>query len=130
MFKLNDTLENDSIFIKEIDISQLRLMNDSRFLWLILVPQIENAVELHDLSLFQQAQIFEETMRIAQALKEIDAIDKVNIGAIGNVVSQLHIHIIGRKIGDDVWPAPVWGNGEKQPYKDASNLIEKIKGVI
>lgn len=130
MFELNKTLESDSIFIENLALSELRLMNDCRFLWLILIPKIPNISEWHDLELFHQAQSFEETMRCAKIVKSFENIDKINIGAIGNVVSQLHIHVIGRKIGDCAWPAPPWNSGEKIAYDDYSQIIEKIKGAL
>lgn len=130
MFKLNETLKADSIFIENLALSELRLINDCRFLWLILVPRVANISEWHDLELFQQAQSFEETMRLAKIIKSFEAIDKINIGAIGNLVPQLHIHVIGRKIGDCAWPAPSWNSGEKIPYDNASEIINKIKGAL
>ncbi len=130
MFKLNETLKADSIFIENLALSELRLINDCRFLWLILVPRVANISEWHDLELFQQAQSFEETMRLAKIIKSFEGIDKINIGAIGNLVPQLHIHVIGRKIGDCAWPAPPWNSGEKIPYDNASEIINKIKGAL
>jgi diadenosine tetraphosphate (Ap4A) HIT family hydrolase len=129
-FKLNPQLEKDSIFVMDLDVCQIRLMNDSRYMWLILIPREENAIELHDLPLFVQGQIFGEITIVSKFIKEIIGFDKINIGALGNVVSQLHIHVIGRKIGDAAWPAPVWNNGEPIPYNDANKLIEKIRNKL
>lgn len=126
-FKLHPQLEKDTIFVANLDVCQLRLMNDSRFLWLVLVPRIENAIELHDLSLFEQGEIFNEITTISKLIKNFGHFDKINIGALGNIVSQLHIHIIGRKIDDAAWPGPVWGNGVPVPYHCSNETLNKLK---
>lgn len=113
-----------------MDVCQVRLMNDSRYLWLVLVPREENAIELHDLSLFIQGQIFNEITIVSKIVKDFGNFDKINIGAIGNIVPQLHIHVIGRKITDATWPAPVWGNGAPVPYDDVSELIKKLSAKL
>lgn len=126
-FKLHPQLEKDTIFVANLDVCQLRLMNDSRFLWLVLVPRIENAIELHDLPLFEQGEIFNEITTISKLIKNFGHFDKINIGALGNIVSQLHIHIIGRKINDAAWPGPVWGNGTPVPYHCSNETLNKLK---
>lgn len=107
-------------------------MNDSRYIWTILVPRLEGAIELHLLDTKTQNQILAETMQIAKIIGDFDGVEKINIGALGNVVSQLHIHIIGRNQADFAWPAPVWGNGAAIPYQinAAQYLIETIKNQL
>ena len=132
MFELHPRLMADTFEICELGQSKLLLMNDARYVWCIIVPRVAGAVEWHDLDDATATAVFKETMAVSGAIKTLEAIDKINIGAIGNVVSQLHIHIIGRKIGDAAWPAPVWGNGTAEAYSDtdAKNIIEKIKTAL
>ena len=132
MFELHPRLKADTIEICELGQSKLLLMNDARYVWCIIVPRVAGAVEWHDLDETTATAVFKETMAVSGAIKTLEAIDKINIGAIGNVVSQLHIHVIGRKIGDAAWPAPVWGNGTAEAYSDtdAKNIIEKIKTAL
>ncbi len=122
----------DTFEICELGQSKLLLMNDARYLWCVIVPKIAGAVEWHDLDEATATTVFNETMAVSRAIKTLEGIDKINIGAIGNVVSQLHIHVIGRKIGDAAWPTPVWGNGIAEAYSDtdAKNIIEKIKTAL
>ena len=132
MFELHPRLMADTFEICELGQSKLLLMNDARYLWCIIVPRVAGAVEWHDLDDATANAVFKETMEVSKAIKSIAGIDKINIGAIGNVVSQLHIHVIGRKNGDAVWPAPVWGNGTAESYTEigAKNIIEKIKTAL
>ena len=93
-------------------------MNDARYPWAILVPRIEGARELHDLYGDDGAKVYAEIMTIARAIGAWPGVEKVNIGALGNIVSQLHIHIIGRHADDPAWPGPVWGHSARVPYMD------------
>ena len=131
-FILDSRLKQDTIPICELGVCKLLLMNDRRYLWTILVPKIEGAIELHLLDAKTQSEIFHETMQIAKIIGEIEGVEKINIGALGNVVSQLHIHVIGRNASDSAWPAPVWGKGSSIPYQiDAAiSLIEKINNQL
>lgn len=108
-FILDPRLEQDSIFITDLALCQVRLENVRNFPWLILVPRVDNLTEVHQLSVEQQAQLMDESSRCAQALNQCFALDKINVGALGNVVSQLHWHVVGRRTDDDAWPKPVWG---------------------
>lgn len=108
-FILDPRLETDSIFICDLPLCQVRLENVRNFPWLILVPRVDNLTEVHQLSVEQQAQLMNESSRCAQALNQCFALDKINVGALGNVVSQLHWHVVGRRTDDDAWPKPVWG---------------------
>lgn len=122
-FKLDPTLEQDSIFIKNLKLCQLRLINNSDFPWLILVPMKNNLVEVTDLSDDDYNQMNREIKSIAKSFKETTKADKLNIATIGNVVSQLHIHIIARYKTDKLFPKPVWGC-KFMPYSRDS--IDKI----
>ena len=128
-FKLDPRLEKDSFFIVELALSDVRLMNDSRWPWLIVVPRIAGAEEIHHLSVDDEQVLVAEMNEVAVALEAITGCDKVNIAAIGNIVRQLHVHIIARNEGDANWPKTVWGYGESVPYSDeaAHKLIRKLQ---
>lgn len=131
-FKLDQRLENDSALITRIGLCQLRLMNDSRWPWLILVPQRPDVSELFDLTPLDQTMLTFETNLVAVALKNATAPTKINIAAIGNIVRQLHVHIIARYENDQNWPGPVWGFGQRRPYADAARaaLIKTISDAL
>ena len=113
-FQLNERLEADTHLIAELENCSLRLLDDARWPWLVLVPRIEGAIEWHDLTKGQRIMIDDEVVRVAHALKMMTGYEKINIASIGNMVRQLHIHVIARKTGDPNWPSPVWGFGEKE----------------
>jgi diadenosine tetraphosphate (Ap4A) HIT family hydrolase len=132
MFALHSQLKSDTHFICDLPLSSALLMNDANYLWLILVPRKPDLVELTDLSFAEQTQVLQEINSVAKILKkEFDA-EKLNIAALGNVVSQLHIHVIGRKKNDATFPKPVWGNAPAKPYatKEAEALIQKLKSLL
>ena len=128
-FSLNSRLMADTKPICSFEKSELLLMNDARWPWLIVVPSIAGSVEWHELESKSGLLIDHDVSRSANALKQITNCEKINIASLGNMVRQLHIHIVARSAGDPNWPNPVWGFGEKITYveKDAQELIEKIK---
>ena len=129
-FKIDPTLERDSIFIKNLRLCQLRLINNSDFPWLVLIPMKNNLVEITDLSDDEYVQMNNEIKNIAAKFKEITTADKLNIASIGNVVSQLHIHIIARYANDKLFPKPVWGSELVAYSKDELNkMIDSIKNL-
>jgi diadenosine tetraphosphate (Ap4A) HIT family hydrolase len=93
-------------------------MNDARYPWVILVPRVTGVTELYQLSTADQQQLMFESNSVAQKLMELVLADKMNVAALGNVVSQLHIHHVARYQGDETWPAPVWGKGEAVAYSE------------
>ncbi len=119
MFELDSTLRGDSVSLVETDKVLVRLINDARYPWVIIVPCIENASELADLSDAEFVFISNLTRDIARDMSRVFAADKINTAAIGNVVRQLHIHVVARTVGDAAWPRPVWGIGEMEPMSDA-----------
>jgi diadenosine tetraphosphate (Ap4A) HIT family hydrolase len=130
MFKLHPQLQKDCFFIKDLKISQLLLVNNSNYPWFILVPKIENAVELTDLSIDNQQILLAEINQISKLSQDLFKYEKLNIATLGNVVSQLHIHIISRYKNDRMFPKPVWGD-ETKPYgKEVTELISKIVTII
>ena len=101
---------------------QVRLQDDARFPWLILIPRFEGLIELDELTVEQRAVLMEETVRAGAVVRVLGQrsmrpVEKLNIAAIGNVTAQLHIHIVGRRRDDGLWPDPVWGGGPAVPYE-------------
>ncbi len=135
-FSLDTRLAGDSHLVGELSLSQLRLMEDARFPWLILVPRIAGARELIDLDAKDRGQLLEEITLVGRALEALARPDKLNIAAIGNVVAQLHVHIIARFTGDALWPDPVWGRGERIPFtadargQQLARLREALKAEL
>ena len=125
---LNETLAGDTVYVGSLSICDLLLMNDARWPWLILVPRIPDAVELHELYTDQRQDIDMEIAYVAGVLKELAGCEKINIASIGNIVRQLHIHIIARNEGDANWPGPVWGFGTKKPYE--ADLAEQFTTTL
>jgi diadenosine tetraphosphate (Ap4A) HIT family hydrolase len=115
-FELDERLSRDSIALTTIGLCQVRLMDDSRWPWLILVPQRPGVSELFDLTPLDQTMLTFETNMVATALHGVTRPEKINIAAIGNMVRQLHVHIIARYENDANWPGPVWGFGTRTPY--------------
>jgi diadenosine tetraphosphate (Ap4A) HIT family hydrolase len=101
-------------------LARVLLMNDARWPWLILVPRREGLVELTDLELADQTQLMDEAGRASRFLKSRVRADKINVGALGNIVRQLHLHVVARVVGDPAWPGPVWGHGATTPYDDGA----------
>lgn len=115
-FALDPRLEADTRHIAMLPLCELRLMDDARFAWLVLVPRRAGMVEVADLTDAEQQQLWREANRCAAALRAVAPCDKLNLGALGNVVRQLHLHVVARTQGDAAWPGPVWGSGSAVPY--------------
>ncbi len=122
---LDPRLAASSHPLAEWPLSSLRLVDDARWPWLLLVPRVAGARELIDLPADQQAALLDEINRCSRLLLALFAPDKLNIGALGNVVVQLHVHVVARRHGDPNWPGPVWGFGTPQPYSDTA-LCERL----
>jgi diadenosine tetraphosphate (Ap4A) HIT family hydrolase len=118
-FALDDRLARDALVIGDLTLCRVLLMNDARWPWLILVPRREGLAELIDLELADQTQLMDDAGRAARFLKSHAKADKINVGALGNIVRQLHMHIVARRIDDLAWPGPVWGYGSATPYDAA-----------
>lgn len=113
-FVLDPRLQADSAFVADGPLSQVRLMDDARFPWLLLVPRVAEASEWIDLDGGQQRLLLAEINQLSQLLRQEPGVHKLNIGALGNVVRQLHVHVLGRHPHDAAWPGPVWGSGTAQ----------------
>jgi diadenosine tetraphosphate (Ap4A) HIT family hydrolase len=131
-FTLDARLEADSEPLMWLGLCELRVMDDRRWPWLILVPQRPGMEEVHDLTPLDQAMLTFEVNMVAQALKKATDCSKINTAALGNVVRQLHIHVVARSEGDTGWPGPVWGLGPREPYKrpDFHRFAETIKAAL
>jgi len=124
-FVLDPRLANATAFACDWTLSRVLLMNDTRYPWLVLVPRRAGAVEVFDLSPADQALLWREVAHAGLLLKGASGCGKVNVGALGNIVSQLHIHIVARTQGDFAWPGPVWGKGEAMRF-DADALSAEV----
>ncbi len=108
-WSLHPQLERDTINIGDLPLSRVLVVDDANYPWLLLVPRRHGASEVIDLDEVEQAQLMTEIVRVSRALKAVTACDKLNIAALGNVVPQLHVHVIARRLTDSAWPKPVWG---------------------
>jgi diadenosine tetraphosphate (Ap4A) HIT family hydrolase len=115
-FVLHPRLAEDTLPVCDLQLSTVRLMNDARFAWLVLVPRQPDLVEIMDLAAPERALLIEEIALAADALRSVAPCDKINIGALGNLVPQFHVHVVARVDGDAAWPGPVWGSGAPKPY--------------
>ncbi|MGI9351694.1 MAG: HIT domain-containing protein [Rhizobiaceae bacterium] len=129
---LDARLGSDTLPIAQLTLCELRLMDDARWPWLILVPQIESAIEWHELFSDQRQDIDFDIANVAAVLKAYTECEKVNIASLGNAVRQLHIHVVARGEGDPNWPAPVWGFGKRVPYSHdmAEGIIQNIQNLL
>jgi diadenosine tetraphosphate (Ap4A) HIT family hydrolase len=128
-FALDPRLAADTIEIGDLALSRVLLMNDARYLWLVLAPRRENLSELIDLDRCDRAVLMEEIAAVSEALIGSPGVDKINVGALGNIVRQLHIHVVARRFGDAAWPGPVWGAGAPQRYEaqQARKVARRLK---
>ncbi len=131
-FTLHPRLAADTYRLGDLPLSRLILMNDKRFPWLILVPRQQEIREIIDLPPPERAILIEEIAGVSTALKAITKCGKLNVGALGNMVPQLHIHVIARFEGDAAWPGPVWGSGPPAAYQtqEAERLIDEVRGLL
>ncbi|NWA00735.1 HIT domain-containing protein [Pseudomonas gingeri] len=123
MFVLDSRLQQDTLPMGDFLLCRLLLSNDSNYPWFILVPRRADISELFQLEAADQEQLWRETTGLAQVLKHTFDADKLNVAALGNVVSQLHMHVIVRRKNDVAWPAPVWGKHPAKPYTDAQVTV-------
>ena len=101
----------------DLPLCQARLQDDARYPWIVLIPRVEAARELEDLSPGDLSRLTDEILAAGRAVRALGmAVDKLNVGALGNVTPQLHVHVIGRRVGDSAWPGPVWGHSAAEPY--------------
>ena len=130
-FTLHPTLAKDSILAAKVGSLQVRLVDDARFFWLLIVPET-TATELHDLDGTTADSFWKLTQLLGKELQAHCDADKINSAAIGNMVPQLHFHIVARHVGDAAWPQPIWGNGKAEPLAGAAKAarIESIQSWL
>ena len=132
MFKLDNRIEKDSFLVKENNDFQIRIMDVSEVFWVILIPTKINLIELSDLDIKERNNLINFAIDLSNFLKSKEEYDKINIGILGNVVSQLHLHLVLRNKDDPAWPGPVWGFNfntklDKETKEHRGQLILKFK---
>jgi diadenosine tetraphosphate (Ap4A) HIT family hydrolase len=128
MFELDPAFPATSELLGDLALCQARLQADARYPWIVLIPRVEGARELEDLSPEQRLQLMDEIVFASAAVRAVGQatgvpVGKLNVGQLGNVTPQLHLHVVGRRPGDPAWPGPVWGHGTAQPY--AADVLER-----
>jgi diadenosine tetraphosphate (Ap4A) HIT family hydrolase len=131
-FQLDPRLAADTLPLARLDLCDVRLMNDSRFAWLVLVPQRAGLVEIADLTPSERTLLWHEVDRAGAALRAVAPCDKLNLGALGNIVRQLHVHVMARREGDAAWPGPAWGSGPAVSYEEAERdaLLGRLREAL
>jgi diadenosine tetraphosphate (Ap4A) HIT family hydrolase len=126
-FELHAQLAADTHFVADLELSSVLLMDDARYRWLILVPRRAGMRDWIDLAPADQHRLLDEAGLCSRALRVIARPDKLNLAALGNMVPQLHVHVVARHVGDAAWPKPVWGIGERVPYSPDALASHKAK---
>ena len=115
-FTLDPRLSADSLQVADLPLSAVRLMRDANYPWLVLVPRRAGLAEIVDLDAGERTQLMTEVAFASEALRQAAPCDKLNVASLGNVVRQLHVHVIARRTGDAAWPKPIWGVAQPQRY--------------
>lgn len=131
-FQLDERLDADTYPLGDLALCRVLLMDDARYPWLILVPRRAKAVEIMELSTDDRAVLIEEIAQVQAALASVTRPDKLNVGALGNVVKQLHVHVIARYVSDEAGSGPVWGVGVRKPYPPhmVGPLMDKLQKAL
>ena len=127
-WQLHPQLANDTVPVIELALCEVRLMDDANHPWLVLVPRVADMVEIIDLDPAQRTRLASEIDTACRALKALFKPDKLNVAALGNLVPQLHVHVIARYTDDIAWPRPVWGSATARPYAP-EELIERVRAL-
>jgi diadenosine tetraphosphate (Ap4A) HIT family hydrolase len=131
-FALHPRLAAGGTFVTDLALCRVSLKDDCRWPWLVLVPRRADLTELHQLTEADAGLLMREIRRASAAIAAVEGVAKVNVGALGNEVPQLHIHVVGRWPGDPAWPGPIWGAAGKKLYapSDAEKLVEALRGKL
>lgn len=131
-FHLHPQLASDTVFIDNLELCQLLLMNDKSYPWLVMVPRRTDIREIHDLSPDDQQTLMGEVTKVSRAVQQLFKADKMNVAALGNMVPQLHIHVIARFESDAAWPGPIWGVVPPVSYTDdaLAETAQAIKSAL
>ncbi|HEX4026911.1 MAG TPA: HIT domain-containing protein [Rhizomicrobium sp.] len=115
-FSVDPVIVSLTVTLADWPLSRLFLYNDSRYPWGLLVPRRAGVVEIADLAPGDQVQLMKEIVKLSDLVRVLPGVEKLNVGALGNMVPQLHVHVIGRRKGDPAWPGPVWGHSDPKPW--------------
>jgi len=128
-FAVDPVIQKLTLHLADWPLSRVFLYNDSRYHWGLLVPRRAGAIEMCDLSAADQQQLMAEIVQLSNLIRPLPGVEKLNVGNLGNMVPQLHIHVIGRRKGDPAWPGPVWGHSDPQPWPDpaAAPLAQVVR---
>ncbi|MEB3703049.1 HIT family protein [Candidatus Bealeia paramacronuclearis] len=129
MFTLDPRLEEDSVYVTDLELSQIRLSLNSTFPWILLIPKRLHVREIIELEEGDQIQLIREIVRASHVTQSIFSPDKLNVGSLGNIVPQLHVHVVARYVGDKAWPSAAWKGDFKAPYtpEHLEETIEKLR---
>lgn len=119
-FVLDDRLARDTLLVTDLPLSQVRAMNDQRYPWLVLVPRRPEVTALDALAAADRAQLVAETDLAARVLRKDPRVERLNVASLGNIVAQLHVHVVGRWPEDPAWPGPVWGHSPAEPFVESA----------
>lgn len=119
-FTVDPVIASLTVTLADWPLSRLFLYNDSRYHWGLLVPRRGGVVEIADLSPDDQAELMKEIVKLSALVRALPGVEKLNVGALGNMVPQLHVHVIGRRKGDPAWPGPVWGHSNPVPWPNST----------
>ena len=131
-FALHPRLAQDTVEVVRLSLCRVLVMKDRRFPWLVLVPERESVREIHELAPADRAALVEEIAQTGEVLTLLFQPDKLNVGALGNLVPQLHVHVVARRATDPAWPGPVWGYGAAMPYAESEleEIRERLSGAF
>jgi len=131
-FSLDSKLESDSSYVCDLTLSQIRLGANSTFPWVLLIPKRDNIREIIELNESDQQQLMREIVQVSRAVQSIYQPDKINVGALGNIVPQLHVHVVARYVGDKAWPSAAWKGDFKVPYtpEDLEEELDKLRQAL
>lgn len=131
-FELHPQLEQVTVFVAQLSLCEVRLMNDANYPWLLLVPMRDGIREIHRLSQDSQQTLMQEITYVSERFEALTNAEKMNVAALGNMVPQLHVHIIARFAHDGAWPGPVWGVQPVRPYEKSrlNAFVDDIKAAL
>ncbi|ARJ67411.1 diadenosine tetraphosphate hydrolase [Magnetospirillum sp. ME-1] len=132
MFELNPRIQADTVPVTQWPLCSVLLMNDATYPWLLLVPRRDGVVEITDLAPDDRHTLLDEIARASTALRQAVSPHRINIAALGNVVAQLHVHVIARNTDDASWPKPVWGAVPARPYRpeELEARLAQLRAVL
>ena len=132
MFELHPDLLRDTHPVVELELCDLRIMDDATYPWFVLVPRRDGISDTIDLSEGDHARLWAESRRVSRVLMEVFAGDKLNVAALGNMTPQLHVHHVVRYTADPAWPGPIWGKVPMRPYEEAAlaEVVARVAGAL